>query len=171
MQYIFHRNGDCEWYYLAPDDGHYFKSGKWRIDPTDESVIQIIKGDATESYRVTMLTKDLLRIAVTVPSRWAPFVELARRGVCSDIRNRLFVIDDVLVFQDSEGKCADASYGQVLYGKTVNDVLCSYTDSIAGPRKSCRDPKYAGLFDTIITHLDEPDLGLGPNHTVQRLSF
>ena len=39
MQYIFYKNGDCEWYYLAPDDGHHFKPGKWRIDPSDKSVL------------------------------------------------------------------------------------------------------------------------------------
>lgn len=171
MQYIFHKNGDCEWYYLAPDDGHYFKSGKWRIDPNDNGVLQIVKGDTTESYRVTKLTKDMLRLAVMILSKWAPFVDFARGDVCSDIRNRLFVIDDVLVFADSAGGCNDASYSEVLFGKTVDDVLCAYQDTKGGPRKSCRDPKYKELFDTIITHLDEPDLGLGPNHTVRQLSF
>lgn len=169
MQYIFHKNGDCEWYFLAPDDGHYFKSGKWRIDPHDKSVLQIIKGDRTELYRITALTKNLLRMTVAAQPKWAAFVELARRGECSGTRNRLFVIDDQLVFHDSAGNCADASYGEVLYGKSVDDVLCSYTDSIAGPRKSCRNPKYAGLFEIIITHLNERDLGLGPRHTVRRL--
>ena len=68
MQYIFYKSGDCEWYYLAPDDGHNFRPGKWRIDPNDKSVLQIIKGDTTESYRVTELTKDILRIAVIKPN-------------------------------------------------------------------------------------------------------
>jgi hypothetical protein len=68
MQYIFYKNGDCEWYYLAPDDGHHFKPGKWRIDPSDKSVLQIIKGDTTESYRVTELRKDILRIAGIKPN-------------------------------------------------------------------------------------------------------
>lgn len=171
MQYIFRKNGDCDWYYLAPDDNHHFKPGKWRIDPNDRSVLQVIKGATTESYRVTRLTKSLLRMAVMIPSKWAPFVELARMGPCSQTRNRLFVIDDVLVFHDSAGKCADASYGEVLFGKTVDDVLCSYADSIAGPRTSCRNPKYKELFGTIITHLDEPDLGLGPSHKVEQLHF
>ena len=68
MQYIFYKDGNCEWYYLAPDDRHHFKPGKWRIDPSDKSVLQIIKGDTTESYRVTELTKDILRIAGTKPN-------------------------------------------------------------------------------------------------------
>jgi hypothetical protein len=171
MQYIFHKNGDCEWYYLAPNDAHHFKSGKWRIDPNDNAVIQIIKNGATESYRVTALTGNLLRISVMTPTKWAQFVELSRPDVCSSIRNRLFVIDDVLVFHDSAGNCNDAGYSEVLFGKTIDNVLCSYADSKAGPRKSCRNPKYAGLFDTIITHLNEPDLGLGPGHTFGNCLF
>ena len=63
MQYILYKNGDCEWYYLAPDDGHHFKPGKWRLDPNDKSILQIIKDGTTESYRITELTKDMLRIA------------------------------------------------------------------------------------------------------------
>ncbi|HBU08300.1 MAG: hypothetical protein A2471_04955 [Omnitrophica WOR_2 bacterium RIFOXYC2_FULL_45_15] len=66
MQYIFYKNGDCEWYYLSPDDAHHFKSGKWRFDPR-KSTLQIIKSDITESYRVTELTKDMLRIAPIEP--------------------------------------------------------------------------------------------------------
>ena len=102
-------------------------------------------------------------------AKWAPFVELSRQGVCSDLRNRLFVIDQVLVFWDRAGDCPDARYSEALYGKTVDDVLCVLHDSNRGPRKSCKDPSYNGLFDTIIMHLSEPDLGLGRNHTVQQL--
>lgn len=68
MQYIFYKNGDCEWYYLAPDDGHHFKPGKWQVDPNDRSVLQIIKNDTTESYRIIELTKDVLRISLIKPS-------------------------------------------------------------------------------------------------------
>jgi len=62
MQYIFYKNGDCEWYYLSPDDAHRFKSGKWRIDSKDKNVLQIVKRDSMESYRIIELTKDILRI-------------------------------------------------------------------------------------------------------------
>ena len=102
-------------------------------------------------------------------AKWAPFVELSRQGVCSDLRNRLFVIDQAHVFADQAGDCPDARYSHVLYGKTVDDVLCEHRDNKGGARKSCKNPSYEGLFDTIITHLNEPDLGLGPNHTVQQL--
>jgi hypothetical protein len=62
MEYIFYRNGDCEWYYLAPNDAHHFKSGKWRTDPNDKSILQIIIGETTVSFRVTELRKDKLRL-------------------------------------------------------------------------------------------------------------
>ena len=62
MQYIFQKNGDCEWFFLAPDDGHHFKTGKWKIDPNDRDILHIIKDDTTESFRIIELTKDVLRI-------------------------------------------------------------------------------------------------------------
>ena len=61
MQYIFHKNGDCEWYYLSPDDAHRFKSGKWRID-SNTNLLQIVKRDSMDSYRIIELTKEILRI-------------------------------------------------------------------------------------------------------------
>lgn len=67
MQYVFHKNGDCEWYYLAPDDNHKFKSGKWRFDPKDENILEIIKDGTTESYKIIDLNKNVLRIAEVKP--------------------------------------------------------------------------------------------------------
>jgi hypothetical protein len=64
MQYIFYKNGDCEWYYLSPDDAHSFKPGKWKIDSNDKNILQIVKRDSMESYRVIELTKDILRISL-----------------------------------------------------------------------------------------------------------
>ena len=63
MQYIFHKNGDCEWFFLAPDDAHRFKPGKWRLDPVSPTVLHITGGDAPQSYKITELTKDVLRIS------------------------------------------------------------------------------------------------------------
>jgi hypothetical protein len=97
----------------------------------------------------------------------APFKKLAGAGGCSDIRNRLFLIDGRLVFWDIAGNCADASYSQMLYGSTPDQVLCVWHDSIAGPVKNCRDERYRDMFNVITANLDKPDLGLGPQHTVQ----
>jgi len=96
---------------------------------------------------------------------------MARASPCADIRNRLFLIDDRLVFSDIAGNCADAAYSQTRYGSTPDEVLCSCHDSIAGPMRSCQDEQYQDLFDTMTANLDKPDLGLGSEHTVQPLPF
>ena len=101
----------------------------------------------------------------------APFKKMARAGGCADVRNRLFLIDGKLVFWDRAGNCADAAYGEALYGSTPDQTLCVFHDSIAGPVKNCQDQGYQDLFDTITANLDKPDLGLGPQHTVQRVRF
>jgi len=101
----------------------------------------------------------------------APFQEMARQGSCADIRNRLFLIDGQWVFWDRAGRCADAAYSQTLFGATVTDRLCDFHDSIAGPLKRCQEERYRQMFDTLIAHLDEPDLGLGPQHQVQSIPF
>ena len=92
---------------------------------------------------------------------------LARGGPCTNIRNRLFLIDGKLVFWDRAGNCSDAAYGETLFGSTISDTLCDFHDSIAGPIKICQDDRYREMFDTIIANLDKPDLGLGPRHKVQ----
>lgn len=101
----------------------------------------------------------------------APFKKLASASECADIRNRLFLIDDQLVFWDSAGNCADAAYGETLYGSTPDQALCVLHDSIAGPMKDCSDERYPALFDTMTANLDKPDLGLGSGHIVQPVPF
>jgi hypothetical protein len=68
MKYVFHRNGDCDWYARDPRDAHHFKPGKWRVDPNDKSTLQIIKDGRTELFRVIELKKDILRIARIKPN-------------------------------------------------------------------------------------------------------
>ena len=101
----------------------------------------------------------------------APFKQMARTSSCSDTRNHLFVIDNQWVFWDVAGSCADAAYSEMLFDGTPDQVLCTSHDSIAGPMKSCRDPQYQTIFETIIANLDQPDLGLGPEHSVQPVNF
>jgi len=96
----------------------------------------------------------------------SPFRDLARSSDCTDIKNRLFLIDDTLVLWDRQGQCPDASYLVRLSNGTTESVLCELHDSIAGPLKECPDEQYSALFETIIANLDEPDLGLGPGHTI-----
>jgi hypothetical protein len=100
-----------------------------------------------------------------------PFMALAKAAGCADTRNRLYLIDDQLVFRDIAGNCSDAAYSQTLFGSTPDQVLCTFHDSIAGPRKDCPDEGYLDLFDTIVANLDAADLGLGPDHTVVPVPF
>jgi hypothetical protein len=99
------------------------------------------------------------------------FIELARNSSCADIRNRLFQIDNRLVFWDRVGNCPDNSYAQVLFGSNADDVRCYRSDSIAGPREECADARYRDLFYRILEHLDEPGLGLEPDHAVEEVKF
>ena len=97
------------------------------------------------------------------------FIQLALQATCADIKNKLYVVDQVLVLSDRAGSCPDASFGQVLYGRTVNDVYCTYQDSVAGAVKRCDMVAYQSMFDTMITNLAQPDLGLGQTHSVKVL--
>jgi hypothetical protein len=63
----------------------------------------------------------------------APFKKMARAGGCADVRNRLFLIDDQLVFWDRAGNCADAAYGETLYGSTPDQVLCVESHKVMPP--------------------------------------
>jgi len=71
MKYIFYENGECEWLYLAPTDGHYMKPGKWEISCKDNKVILIY--DTADnlmeplSFRIIELKKDILRIVPAYP--------------------------------------------------------------------------------------------------------
>lgn len=101
------------------------------------------------------------------------FFDLARQSAgCANTRNRLLFIthpeklDIEIVLLDQAGTCADAGFRQRLFGETVNDLLCSHAQSIAGPVKSCAVRAYARLFDTMIANLDKPDLGLGEGYDV-----
>ncbi len=69
MSYVFAKDGTCKWMFLSPSDGHHFKAGKWKIDPADKLVLQIFKGEETESYNVMELTKDLLHLKPVAPAK------------------------------------------------------------------------------------------------------
>jgi hypothetical protein len=102
-----------------------------------------------------------------------PFKAMARAADCVDKRNRLFLIDDRSVFWDRESSaCADALYSVTLFGSTVETVLCERHDAIGGGNvTNCPYDAYRDMFETIVTNLDDPSLGLGPGHTVQVVPF
>ena len=130
-----------------------------------DSVDQLLPGKTTED---SIPPRERRRGGEAAPEL-APFVELARETECADDRRRLFAIDNVLVFFDRAGGCPDNYYSETLFGGSVDEVLCASHDSIAGPVTECHDAAFRELFETIIAHLDEPDLGLGSGHTVHQV--
>jgi hypothetical protein len=146
-----------------------------RAGNVDTCVVPIVAGHLPKEFRRwydhtegPSLTIDQVKADLLNPSRSA-FIDNARNAVCADIRNRLFVIDDRLVFWDRAGSCPDNAYGATLFGDSVNDVLCYFGDSIAGPMKRCPVTGYEAMFETMTTHSDDPGLGLGPEHSVEVL--
>ena len=101
----------------------------------------------------------------------APFVAKARLEPCSDLRNKLYVIDNKMVLHDRAGNCPDNGSAQVLYGANPETVLCRSGDSIAGPVISCADPANRSLFDSLRANLGKADLGLGAGYTVKPVAF
>ncbi len=61
-RYIFYEDGTCEWYYLAPNDGHYFRDGTWEFDSDESNVIHIQEDELTVSFRIIELSSELLRM-------------------------------------------------------------------------------------------------------------
>ena len=99
-----------------------------------------------------------------------PFQAMARSPeltYCADLKNRLLLIDDELVFWDRRGSCADYAYDLRLFGETPEQILCYVHDSIGGIFMECPDHRYRDIFETIIYNLDEPGLGLGNDHRVE----
>jgi len=96
----------------------------------------------------------------------APFIAQARKASCSSIRNSLTILDCSMILWQVQGNCSDASYSYTLFGTSVDEVLCSYSDSIAGPRSVSNSAICASLFP--------PSSAGGFNlsgHTVTAISF
>jgi hypothetical protein len=100
------------------------------------------------------------------------FKAMAASADCDDIRNRLFLIDERMVFWDREGSCADGHYALVLFAETIDTYFCERHESIGGPNETqCPVESYRALFETMVHNLDDPQLGLGPGHTVEPIPF
>ena len=103
-----------------------------------------------------------------------PFITMAK-GVttCIEKANKLYAIDDSMVFWQREGDCMDAAYGYILYGRDPGIVLCSKMDSEAGSGRicACPDSTFSLLFCTMINNLNDTKLGLSSAHSVIRVYF
>ena len=116
---------------------------------------------ARPKERVAFISPTPMEISLDI----SLFIEMARNASCADVKNRLYVIDNRLVFWTSVGNCDDAGYAHILYGATPQEKLCSLADSFVGPQRSCQ-PEQDAMFQTILDNLDKPDLGLGDAHQV-----
>ncbi len=97
-----------------------------------------------------------------------PFIQMAKQADCARDQNRLYVIDgEMVLWERQDSGCADASYSIVLYGASPDEQLCRIGNSIAGPMMSCEDESVQPLFETIVAHTGDADLGLGSEHTVE----
>ena len=62
MQYVFAEDGALQWYYLAPNDGHHFRSGSWHLNVGEHVLLTVEQGDETRTYRIVGLDEETLRI-------------------------------------------------------------------------------------------------------------
>ena len=99
------------------------------------------------------------------------FRDMANNATCSDITNKLFLIDNKNVFWIVEGNCPDASYSYTLFGTTPEDIICKLYDSIAGPQEQCFDNNFQEIFQIIVDNINSDDLGLGNNHEISEIIF
>ena len=69
MAYKFDANGDCQWMYLDPADRHRFMPGKWSLDAKDKTLLKITSAKPTKWFKITGLSKDILRLTPHTPKK------------------------------------------------------------------------------------------------------
>jgi len=62
MAYKFAPGGDCEFYFLSPDDNHRFRACRWSINASDETIIRIVANGTTVSFGIVELSGKILRL-------------------------------------------------------------------------------------------------------------
>ncbi|KQV89952.1 hypothetical protein ASD15_24995 [Massilia sp. Root351] len=97
----------------------------------------------------------------------ADFVSMARAATCSELRNRLYLIDQKQVLWDRAGNCPDNADSRTLFGALPAQQLCLSGGLLSGPRTSCADDSKRAQFETMINNLDKADLGLGAGHQIE----
>ncbi|MEK7234276.1 MAG: hypothetical protein AAB268_10705 [Elusimicrobiota bacterium] len=69
MAYKFARDGGCEYFALSSDDGHHFKSCKWRMSANKTTLQIVVANREAASYRIVELSKKILRLVPLAPQR------------------------------------------------------------------------------------------------------
>ena len=88
----------------------------------------------------------------------AKIKKMMAKELCSDVKNRLYAINNSYCFWVREGKCSDNRYSYCLYGPKAK-LLCYQRDSIIGVDKNCNQ-ETEKMFATIIRNLQKENLGL-----------
>ena len=62
----FAQDSNCSYLVLAPNDGHYFKNGKWSFENRENNIVQILdtSGVAYKKFQIVELKQDLLKLIV-----------------------------------------------------------------------------------------------------------
>lgn len=122
------------------------------------------------------------RPTLVPPSKWiepigpktdvlASLKREAKSAECADISNRLFVIDEKLVFWDRRGECPDNRYSYELRDLSTDAMVCNVRDTFGGPLGECSSPELQSLLNVMSANLGRTDLGLGSTHKIQAVSF
>jgi len=153
-------------YGVAGDDGALWDPVNFPDTLSVDSLRVEFEGEPIERDSIHMWGQpfrltNIYKIADPPPINLEPFREMARRAVCVDIRNRLFLINRQVIFWERESRCADWRYAYRLYGRTVVQKLCYFEDSIAGPASYCDNAgRYGSVFAWVVNNRDELDEGL-----------
>jgi hypothetical protein len=62
MAYKFASGGDCEFYFLSPDDNHHFRACHWNIWASDKTILRIVGDGKARSFEIVELSGKVLRL-------------------------------------------------------------------------------------------------------------
>lgn len=92
-------------------------------------------------------------------------IQLAKKEPCADVENKLYLINNRFIYWLRKGNCSDNNFAYYLIGKGLKE-LCSNIETIDGP-KTKYTPGMKELFNKIIAHSEETNLGLNSTYTVK----
>lgn len=63
---IFKQDNSCSYLVLAPNDAHYFQSGKWNLINQEKNIITIFDSTNTiyKNFQITELKQDILKLII-----------------------------------------------------------------------------------------------------------
>jgi len=106
-------------------------------------------------------------MTVTAQVPTAAFIKLWDGDQCADSQ-RIFIIDQHLVYTDSASlHCSDSNFAH-LYESTPDRVLC-HAGGVTGAPTCTGSTATTAIMQTILNNPQKADLGLGSAHTVQQV--